>query len=320
MLTIVLNTKMVRHTQVSRKRKFSGASRFTKRRKFAPRRTYRRRTYKPRYKRSGKKMPMVKRILPIHGRNALNCKYICDKTHIPYQVRSSAMQKYIWRTAGDPHYLRWKGVGNTSALATNNPLFFNFNPSMDNSSTYSWASNGIFTGWSGNSAWGQQNYSSVTPLGYKRILWSHTFVRLLVKNINENCRVRVQFFKKTTNELPASTYVSAYETNPDVPQSQQYWKVLYSKMLTFDKPKFTGTATDSSFTNNEVRELNFFFPWNRVIQTYNADASQNASYWIGNSRLNDYLIMSICSDDATNADGEEVNIELYVEHKFYDCA
>ena len=172
---------------------------------------------------------------------------------------------------------------------------------------------GTAQAWQNAGHWGLNNYLYNSPQGVKRFLWAHTYIRFVITNNSENCRLR---FYLVSNRRPdphtANNYPDFY-TDVDTPQIQQRYRVHYIRTLTFDTPKESGVSY------NQKIELNYYFPWNRVQETYNTlNAGVNdQTAWNGYTRHTDYPAFIITSDDGTAVDNEFVNIDMYLEHKFY---
>lgn len=221
------------------------------------------------------------------------------------------------KSLGQVHFHRILAEGNTSLTTNNNPLFYRFMPSLDTSSVYSWycihpsAGSAAWFSVSAN-GWGTTNYTIGTfPTGYKRYLWCHTYIRLVFDNIAENISIKVRFVRKGKAHSSSTTFF-ALPINPDEPIDQQYWHVLYEKKIVFDSP--------TSDTSAQHRELDYFFPWNRLIETSTKASSTALTDWMDNPYgPNNFLTMCIVSDDAgLTTDSQYVAVKCYMEHKFVE--
>lgn len=224
--------------------------------------------------------------------------------------------KNVMKSIGQPHYLRYIAEGVTSTTTYNNPLIYRFMPSLDNSSTYSWPTHPSAggAGWSSitYNAWGGVSYSSYPyPYGYKKYLWCHTYMRVIFDNVAENINMKLWFLRKS-KAYSDDTTVIAVPTDPEEPVDQQLWHVLHERKIVFDGP--------TNDTAAQHREFDFFFPFNRLIETATKATANTADDWLASPiNGNDYMHMVIVSDDASaTGDGEYVEVKVYLEHKIVE--
>lgn len=107
--------------------------------------------------------------------------------------------------------------------------------------------------------------------------------------------------------------MNQYEWDVDAPQTNQYWDVLMER-----KYHFENIPTTTTTTNNYTRELNMYLPWFRMIETCDKVDATSATNWVGASQENDFPVLTITSDDATSADSEQVQFDMFIEHKWTD--
>lgn len=267
----------------------------------------RRRRYRPRYQRSRAQYSKFKKTY-LRSAPQLRRGYagnIVRHTYIPGQIRTLPMYKNVLRAIGESHYSQWHATGVSSVGALTHQLCYRFMPSFDNDTNYSFKS--AQGGWLTIGLWGHNYVAGGVPTGMKRILWGWTRIRVVVRRVSEDATFRMQICRCKKGSHRTGAFMNNYEWNVNAPQTNQYWEVLHER-----KRRFENTESPTASV-----EYNMYFPWNRVIETYDKVDATNITSWHGNSQENDFLCLTLTSNDVTDIDTEVLTYELFVQHHWF---
>jgi hypothetical protein len=295
---------------MSLKRKYTGSSRYGKRRRMGyrarrPARRFvrrRRRTFKKRYRQQ-------------RNRNVVGSS-IMRQIHIPMVKKTSPFYRRVGTIAGSPKYIRWHTNITSSGLTDKRTLGLRLEATMssytlkgpwETSNRTAYGAPSQINGTSGD-------VPQLFPI-CKEILIRYIRVKFTFNIKAENLRIRICLAKRKTRQHTTDDWKMLWNPDIDEFQNKSLWKVMNTKFInnSTETVTYTGEATLETTHTSRIVTRSFFFPINRVFRTSTGMTAKLAADWIGDAQDSQYTYMFIDTDDKTWLDGEHCDVRVDYE-------
>lgn len=248
------------------------------------------------------------RLLKRNHMGGTNLKNQCKHIHIWGTKASTPLERKMFITLGRNHFIRrYIDAGSSNVSGANNMAIKLCGP---------YANTMMAAGSYVMSSYGLNGYNSDYPINMEKFLYAWTKMKLLFKQVNENCTIRICLARKKQfgQNYSNGVVTDAWNSNVDQTPSNMY-NIMYMKKIKFDQALIAGNGV--STTLREEREVNLYFPFHRIIQAPTWNAVTAEASWTLGAGENDFTYLFIDTNDATFIDQENVKYDFYIEHCFY---
>jgi len=199
--------------------------------------------------------------------------------HIPCIKKSTFLERSIYRKTGQYHLQYWFVNGTVLSQASPNDgagssgfgrqLALRFHASLSDEGCFGTAA--VSFGWTYpvTRPSGVQNFFTSQFPPFTRIYLESIRLKLILSNLDCIGKVRISLIRAARPSGMSTTgRLDFWNRYIDEPQNLQYWKVLYQKIITLDKPR--------NDDNVEEKVTTITLPINRVFET---STRSNAASW-----------------------------------------
>jgi len=288
------------------KRKYGSMStRGAKRRRtsapFRKRRSTRKRSF--RKSRGGGRKPFANRTYKRGNQGKSITKHI----YIPGTLRRSPLAKNIMKQIGDEHHSRIVHEFSSSILTGSNPCSLMIGmPLIEYMKRW-----GNYTS---STYWGNNTYATFPT--FDKILLKHIRIRIVIKQVQENCKYAIRLARMKRSTYPAAANARSNWPNStaqiDDMSPARDWKILWEHRGIFDDP-INNAITDPTILRKE-RQIDLYLPFDRVITNRKMQTPTSESDWVDGTTDADYTFLHFDTDDATTGDGEYLNFRVLLEY------